>query len=401
MLKKVLSYYITIIFLFCSLLTIPVYAEGEDGVSSIATSAMQDGSTLELQAKSAILMDAGTGSILLEKNAHEKLPIASITKVMSMLLVMEAIESEKLTFDDIVQVSENAYSFGGSQVYLKPGEEFTVAEMMKAVAIHSANDATVALAEKVAGSEETFVSLMNEKAKRLGMKNTNFLDCTGLTDEGHYSTAYDIALMSRELVTKHPKILEFTSIWMDTFRDGKFELVNRNKLVRFYDGANGLKTGYTSKAGHCLVATAKRNNLFLISVVLGEPDSKTRFAESRKLLDFGFANYETVKLNSKGEEVQQVVVKKGLKAEVKAIFPDDVKFLMRKGSKDKVERVIKLQESITAPVKAGQKIGEVVYKVKGKEIGKADLVANEDVKKASFLRLFFRMILEWFGLGRK
>lgn len=404
MFKKVVSYYIAVTLLICCLFSTPVVAEKvvtNPKESVLVAGTADDAAVMQFKSKSLILVDATTGNVLLEKDPHKELPIASITKVMSMLIIMEAIDSGNISYNDIVQVSENAYSFGGSQVYLKPGEEFTVAEMLKAVAIHSANDATVALAEKVAGSEETFVSKMNEKAKQLGMKNTYFLDSSGLTDEGHYSTAYDIALMSRELINKHAKVLDFTSIWMDSFRDGEFELVNRNKLVRFYEGANGLKTGFTSKAGHCLAASAKRNNLQLISVVLGGPDSDTRFAESRKLLDYGFANFETIKFNSKGEKVQLIDVQKGLEPGVNSIFANDVNFLLKKGSKDKVEKTIKLPESVTAPVKAGQKLGEVVYKVNGKEIGKADLVAEKEVQKASFLKLLIRLMHEWFTLGRK
>jgi D-alanyl-D-alanine carboxypeptidase (penicillin-binding protein 5/6) len=325
---------------------------------------------------------------------------ASITKIMSMLLIMEAIDSGKLSFDDIVPVSEHAYSMGGSQVYLKPGEEFTVTEMLKAIAIHSANDATVAVAEKIAGSEEAFVNMMNERAAELGMKDTRFLDCTGLTDDGHYSTASDIAIMSRELVKNHPKVLEFTSIWLDSFRDGTFSLNNTNRLVRFYEGVNGLKTGFTSKAGYCLAATASRNNLNLISVVLGGPDSNTRFNESRKLLDYGFANFEKVKVNSKGEQMQQVLVKNGLKMEVNAILAEDVILLLKKGSKGNIESKVVIEENILAPLSEGQKIGRVIYSVNGEELGTADLVSDREVKKASFIRLFFRMALDWIGIGR-
>jgi len=396
-------YYITIAALLLNLFAVPVLADADwDAYNANTVAKIIDTTNVfELKAKASILMDAMSGSVLIENNSHERLPIASITKIMTMLLVMEAIDSGKITFDDIVPVSEHSYSMGGSQVYLKPGEQFTVTEMLKAVAIHSANDASVALAEKVAGSEEAFVAMMNEKARELGMNDTNFLDATGLTDEGHYSSAYDIAVMSRELIMKHPKILEFTSIWHDTFRDGKFSLDNTNKLIRFYEGANGLKTGFTSAAGYCLSATAKKNGLQLISVVLGEPDSNTRFAEARKLLDYGFANYETIKVNTKGEDVQEVEVAKGMKTKIKGIYADDVNILLKKGDKGKVDREVRMEEDITAPVKAGQKIGEVIFKIDDKEVTKADVVADSDVERASFIRLFFRMILEWFGIGRK
>jgi len=359
----------------------------------------------ELKAKSSLLMEASTGKILLENNIHEKRPLASVTKIMSLLLVMEAIDSGKLKMDDIVVTSEHAYSMGGSQAYIAPGEQFTVTEALKAVAIHSSNDVTVTLAEKVAGSEDVFVSFMNDKAKALGMENTNFIDCTGLAeieDNNHYSTAYDIAIMSRELIIKHPKILEYTGKYMDKFRDGKFDLVNTNKLVRFYNGTDGLKTGYTRKAGFCLSATAFREDMRLISVVLGDPDSNTRFAETRKLLDYGFANYEVTKVDNKGEVgAEKVEVKKGIKTNIKGIFKDDVNLLLSRGQKDQITNTVKLQKEIVAPVEKGQKVGEIVYFVDGSEIGKADLVADETVEKASFIRLFFRMIKEWFSMGKK
>jgi D-alanyl-D-alanine carboxypeptidase (penicillin-binding protein 5/6) len=403
--KRIVNY-VVIATLFVSIFAITALAAPtniDNGNYDAVTVAniMDKTSVFELKAKAAILMDASTGSVLLENNMNEKLPIASITKVMTMLLVMEAIDSGKITLEDIVSVSDHSAGMGGSQVYLKQGEQFTVTEMLKAVAIHSANDASVALAEKIAGSEEAFVSMMNEKAKKLGMNNTNFLDCTGLTDEDHYSSAYDIAVMSRELITKHPKIIEFTTIWHDTFRDGKFSLDNTNKLIRFYEGATGLKTGFTSKAGFCLSATAKKNGMHLIAVVLGEADSNTRFAEARKLLDYGFANYEVVKVSKKGEEVQEIPVKRGLKLGVKGVLAADVDVFTKKGTKESIDKEVRMEPSITAPVKAGQKIGEVIYRVEGKEVVKADVIAVSDVERASFTKLYIRLTLEWFGIGRK
>lgn len=408
MFKKAVKYFLVYAVIILNIVAMPVMALADNDTYTEAAVAkiMSQTDVFNLKAKASILMDATTGNILLENNSHERLPIASITKIMSMLLIMEAIDSGRLSFDDKVLVSEHSYSMGGSQVWLEPGEEFTVTEMLKAVSISSANDATVALAEKVAGSEEAFVAMMNEKAKELGMNDTNFLDCTGLTDEGHYSSAYDIAIMSRELITKHPKIFEFTTIWHDLFRDGvpgkkPVSLDNTNKLIRFYEGANGLKTGFTTAAGYCLSATAKRNNLQLIAVVLGEPDSNTRFAEARKLLDYGFANFETTLVNNRGEAVQEVVVKKGLGSRVNAVYADDVNLLLKKGEINKLEREPDIEEYVEAPVKAGQKLGEVIYKIDGREIGRADVVADTDVNRASFIRLFFRMILQWFGIGRE
>jgi len=408
MLKRAIPIFLLFIFVLSSFITVPAIAASKD-VSEYddvtVMKIMNNTQVTDLKAKGAILMDVNTGKVLLEQNSDEKLPIASVTKIMSMLLVMEAIDMGKLNYDDKVTVSEHSYSMGGSQVWLEPGEVFTVDELLKAVAIHSANDATVALGEAVAGSEEAFVSMMNDKARELGMNNTNFLDCTGLTDKGHYSTARDIAIMSRELLLKYPQITNYTTIWHAQFREntpGKnpVSLDNTNKLVRFYEGTVGLKTGYTSVAGYCLSAAAVRNGQQLVAVVLGEPDSNTRFAECRKLLDYGFSNFETVKVNSSGEEVGRVQVKKGLKSSVAAIYKEDVKLLLKKGEKNKVERVIKIKKDLTAPVKAGQKIGEVTYVVSGNEVGTADLVAATNIEKASYLKILLNMIKEWFAMGR-
>jgi len=408
MLKKALSIGLSVILLIMTLTAVPVNGiiEGVTEYDSAEVMKIMTNTSLtDLKAKSAILIDGTTGTVLLEKNSHDKLPIASVTKIMSMLLIMEAIDKGIINYDTKVTVSEYSWSFGGSQVWLEPGEVFTVDELLKAVAIHSANDATVALAEAVAGSEDAFVAMMNQKARELGMNDTNFLDCTGLTDEGHYSSAYDVALMSRELLLKHPEITKYTSTWHAKFREnvpGKdyVSLDNTNKLVRHYAGTVGLKTGYTSAAGHCLSAAAVRNGQQLISVVLGEPDSNTIFAESRKLLDYGFANFETVMVDSMGDVVGQVSVKKGLQPVTNAVYKEDVKLLLRKGEKGKIERTVKLAENLKAPVKSGQKIGEVIYTLSGNEIGRADIVAASNVQRASFLRMILVLLREWFCLGR-
>ena len=406
MYKKVLASYFVITVLLLNILTMSAFAapkltkEHEFDAQAVAK-IISNTNIFELKAKSFTLMDAATGQILFENNSHDELPIASVTKVMSMLLIMEAIDTGKVSMEDMVITSDYAAGMGGSQAYIEPGEQFSVKEALKAVALHSSNDVTVALAEIVAGSEDAFVAMMNDKAKELEMNNTKFLDCTGLTDQGHYSTAYDIALMSRELVINHPKILEFTSIWMDSFRDGEFELVNTNRLVKFYSGVvDGLKTGFTNAAGFCLSATAKKNGMRLISVVLGEPDTNTRFAETRKLIDYGFANFESVQVNKKGEEVVDIEVKKGIIKNANAIFANDVNLLLSKGDKGKVNKEVIVIELITAPIKSGQKIGEVIYSVDEKEIAKADLVCDRDIEKASFLKLFSKMVTSWFTLGR-
>jgi len=404
--KSIISY-ILIIAIIVTLMPITAFADYDE--AAVEASAKYDEvavnklvtktNVLDLKAKSAVLMDATSGKILNEKNSHEKLAIASVTKVMSMLLVMEAIDSGRLSFEDKIGVSQYAAGMGGSQAYIEAGEEFTVTEMMKALAIHSSNDVTVALAEKVSGSEETFVADMNIKAEELGMKDTKFFDCTGLDDNG-YCSANDVALMSRELIVKHPKILEFTGIRHDTFRNGTFNLDNTNKLIRFYANTDGLKTGFTNKAGFNLTATTKRNNLRLISVVLGEPDSNTRFAEARKLMDYGFANYEVVKLDTKDELVGNISVKKGTKLKVSAAYSCDTSVLVEKGEKGKIEKEIMLSPGLTAPVVKSQKVGDIIYKIDNIEVGRFELVASESVNRISFRSLFTRLVLKWFRVGR-
>ncbi len=381
----------------------PAFADADVEVSNAGTA--NAAPALEVNAKAAVLIDGMSGNILFEKNSNEKLPIASITKIMTMLLIMEAIDEDKIQFDNNVRVSDHSYNMGGSQVWLKPGEEFTVKEMMNAVAIHSANDAAVALAEFISGSEEVFVAAMNEKAAALGMRDTKFLDCTGLTDEGHYSSARDVAVMSRELLSKHPSIIDFTKTWHAMFRENdaehKVSLDNTNKLIRQYNGTIGLKTGFTSKAGHCLSAAAVRNDLMLISVVLGERDSNTRFAESKKLLDYGFSNYEIIQVSQKGEEIAIVDVKKGIKSNVRGVLKEDVKLLIKKGEKGELEKKTAIDSNVEAPVKAGQKIGEIIYFMSGNEIGRAEIAAENDVHRASFVKLFSMMMVSWFSLGRR
>lgn len=380
-------------------MTLAVSAE-EEADTEVSTKTVDNTTTLSLKAKGAILIDGITGNILFEHNSRERMPMASIVKIMTMLLTMEAIESGRISYDDMIPASQHAISIGTTQLWLREGEEFSVRDMLKAVAIRSANDAAIMLAEKIAGSEEAFVAKMNQKAAELGMKDTKFLDCNGLTDDGQYSTAYDIAIMSRELLTKYPEIVEYTTKWHDTIRDGKTSLDNTNKLIRSYAGIVGLKTGYTDAAGYNLSAAAKRNNLLLISVVLGEPDSNTRFMEAAKLLDYGFANYELSEVNKKGEEVIRLEVKKGLNKSVAGIFGNDAKLLLPKGQKANIERKVRVVRELYAPVKKGQKIGEVIYLANGKEVGKADIVAGSNVEKTTFTRLFIKMLSMWFCIGR-
>ena len=335
---------------------------------------------LGLNAKSAILMEESTGNILYESNPDERLPIASVTKVMTMLLIMEAVDSEKISLDDMVTVSENAMSYGGSTMFLETGEQLTVNDMLKGIAVASANDGCVAMAEHLAGSESAFVDMMNEKAKELGMENTHFMNTNGLDEDDHYSSARDVAIMSRELM-KHETIFNYTSIWMDTLRGGKFQLANTNKLIRFYDGANGLKTGSTSKALCCLSAAAKRNDMQLIAVVLGAPTSAERFASAKSLLDYGFANYAVNTQITAGDEVQKIAVEKGVDKEVGVVAGDSCSTLVKKGQEDNITKEIKIDETITAPIEAGQKIGTMTISRDGEVIADIDLNALSAVEK--------------------
>lgn len=355
----------------------------------------------QINAKSAVLMVANTGQFIFEMDSHTKRPIASVTKIMTMMLVMEALEQKRITLDDVVVASEAACSMGGTQVYLAVGEEFTVHDMLKAVAVSSANDASVALAEHVAGSEGVFVTMMNEKAKELGMVNTNFLDCSGLTDEGHYSTAHDIAIMARELTSKYPLILEYTTIKHDTFRNGTFGLDNTNHLIGKYTGMTGLKTGRTNAAGYCLCATASRDGLNLISVVLGAETNNLRFSESSKILDYGFSNYEIMLVNRKDEIAGNVAVKKGMNLSVPVAYEDNKAILLKRGQKGKVKEEIRLPDYLNAPVAVGEKAGEVVMIVENEPALSIPLVTTGEVKKATWLKMFWRMAIHWFSLARK
>ena len=346
------------------------------------------------EVKSSILMEASTGQVLYEQNADEHLPIASVTKIMTMLLIMERIESGALSFDDMVTVSENANSYGGSTMFLETGEQLSVHDMMKGIAVASANDGCVAMAEHIAGSEAAFVEMMNKRAKELGMNDTVFLNTNGLDEDGQYSSARDVAVMSRELI-KHKKIFDYTKIWMDSLRDGKFELANTNKLIRFYTGATGLKTGSTSKAGCCLSATAERDGMELVAVVLGAPNTKTRFSSASTLLNYGFSGYKVEKQVEKGEPMGIVTVSKGVKKEIKTIANDDYSVLMKKAQPTQIEKTVRLEDCVVAPVKAGDKVGEIIFAEAGKNVKTVDIVAAEEVQKKGFSRVVTDMLYAW------
>lgn len=359
----------------CDISDINVPLEASAGNAAI-------GGTLEIKARSAVLLEPYTGKVLYEMNPDEKLPPASVTKIMPLLLVMEAIDRGDVSLETVVTASEHACSMGGSQIWLEPGETMTVNDLLKATVIASANDACVALGELIAGSEEGMVALMNERAKELGMTGTHFVNCTGLDAEGHLTTAYDIALMSAELI-KHRLIKDYSTVWMDSLRDGKSELVNTNKLVRFYSGTTGLKTGTTSGAKYCLSATAERNGMELVAVIMAGDSSQDRFNGAKKLLDYGFANYNYSSIDSGIKSDMTVPLKKGVKKSLSVAAGDNLNVLLPKTVKGNVERAVSLSSDLTAPVKKGAVIGTVTVTLSGEQLGEIPLFAAEDVEKLS------------------
>ena len=348
---------------------------------------------LNVKGKSALLMDVATGSVLYESNSHEPLAPASVTKVMTMLLIMEAIDSGKIRWDDTVTASETAAAKGSSQIYLKVGETMSVSDMVKSIAVSSANDCACAMAEHLAGSESAFVDMMNGKAQELGMNDTHFVNCTGLDDgenaAEHRTSAHDIAVMSRELLKNHPDIKKFTTIWMDTVRGGAFGLSNTNKMVRFYAGATGLKTGFTSGAGYCLSASALREGMELIAVVMGSETSADRFAACKSMLDYGFANFALI--SAETEQPAQVSVKLGKMKSVTAEPGSDTQLLIEKAKRGSVTTEIALEESVTAPVSKGQRLGTMTIKAGQQVLSEVPLVAAEAVERLSWGDLFIRL----------
>ena len=346
----------------------------------------------QVPAKSAVLMDVATGTVLFQQDAHTPLPPASVTKVMTMLLIMEAIDSGRIGWDDNVTTSESAAAKGGSQVYLKVGETMSVSDMVKSIAVSSANDCACAMAEHIAGSETAFVDMMNNRAKELGMNDTNFVNCTGLDDgedaKNHRTTAYDIALMSRQLLKNHPDIKKFTTIWMDTVRNGEFGLSNTNKLVRFYPGATGLKTGFTSQAGYCLSASALREDMELVAVVMGCESSKERFAACKQLLDSGFAGYALITPQT---ETSEIPVKLGISQSVTAVPAEEGAVLIDKAQKNQVSQQVELEEQVSAPVSKGQRLGTLYIKAGEQVLKEIPLVAESAVEKLTFWQMFDRL----------
>ncbi len=363
---------------------------------------MAEESQVELadKAKSAILIERDTGTILYDKNSNEKLPPASMTKIMTMILIMEAIDRGSLTLDEKIRTSEYAASMGGSQIFLEPGEEMTVEEMLKGIAIASGNDASVAMAERIAGSEEAFVKMMNDKVKELELGNTNFVNPTGLPAENHYSTAHDMAIMAKELL-KYDLITKFTSLYEDYLRqdtEKKFWLVNTNRLVKFYPGVDGLKTGYTSEAKYCLTATAKKDDMRVIAVVMGAPTPKDRNAQVTKMLDFAFSQYKTHPMLDRSAVVGKTKVSKGSQKYVDVVTSESISVLTKKGENiDDVSQEVVLNENVKAPITKGDELGTLIIKRSDKTIVESPILAAEDVEMANWWQLFKRS----FGLFTK
>ncbi|NLS87193.1 D-alanyl-D-alanine carboxypeptidase [Bacillus subtilis] len=363
--------------------------------------AKQDGkrtSELAHEAKSAVLIERDTGKVLYNKNSNERLAPASMTKIMTMLLIMEALDKGKIKMNDKVRTSEHAASMGGSQIFLEPGEEMTVKEMLKGIAIASGNDASVAMAEFISGSEEEFVQKMNKKAKELGLKNTAFKNPTGLTEEGHYSSAYDMAIMAKELL-KYESITKFTGTYEDYLRentDKKFWLVNTNRLIKFYPGVDGVKTGYTGEAKYCLTASAKKGNMRAIAVVFGASTPKERNAQVTKMLDFAFSQYETHPLYKRNETVAKVKVKKGKQKLIELTTSEPISILTKKGEDmNNVKKEIKMKDNISAPIQKGQELGTLVLKKDGEVLAESPVAAKEDMKKAGFITFLKRTMGDW------
>lgn len=352
-----------------------------------------DAEELEINGKSFILVECETGKVLYEQNADERLAPASVTKVMTMLLTMEAIERGEITYDSVVTASERAKSMGGSTIFLDTGEKMTIDDLLKGIAVASGNDACVAVAEHLSGSVEQFVAVMNNRAKELGMENTNFVTCNGLDADNHYSSARDIAIMSCELL-KHEDIFRYTTIWMDSLRNGKFQLANTNKLIRYYSGANGLKTGSTSKAKNCISATAKRDGMQLCAVVLGSDSSKLRFNAASTLLNYGFNSF-SVSGRTKGEKLGEVRVTKGEANKVFAVLKDDCMAVVKKSEANGIKKEINLYESVSAPVKKGDKLGEMIIENPDGTKIKTDIVAKNDVGKIGFGKMYMSILKKW------
>lgn len=358
-----------------------------------ADAAEKEKMKLAEMSQSAILMEQDSGSVLFEKNSHEKLPPASMTKIMTLILIMEAIDKGKISWNDKIRVSDYAASMGGSQIFLEPGEEMRVEDMVKGIAIGSANDASVAMAEHIAGTAESFVNMMNSKAKKLGLNDTFFKNPTGLPAAGHYTSAHDMAIMGKELL-KHEEVTKFTGLYEDYLRedtDKKFWLVNTNRLVKFYPGVDGLKTGFTNEAKYCLTATANKNGMRVIAVVMGAPSPKDRNAQVTSMLDYAFTQFSTKKLYDRHEIVKEVKVQKAEKSKLPVVTSENISLLLKKGeTAKKVKTEVNVDKDLKLPVKKGQQIGFLKIYSGDKLITESPVLASETVKKASWWKLFKR-----------
>ena len=411
--------YITCIVLLCSFILFNTFAfavsyatayvwsnqskkleTAETSVGLNSSSATVTDNPLALDCGAACLIEQNSGLIIYDYNMHEKLRPASVTKIMSLLLIMEALDSGKIQLTDKIPCTEDAAKMGGSQIWLDVRETLTVEEMLKAICVVSANDCVVAMADYLEGSQDAFVKKMNQKAQELGMNDTTFKNCHGIDEDGHLTSAYDIAIMSRELLMNHPSITKYTTIWMDSLRDGKSSLVNTNKLVRNYNGCTGLKTGSTSIALYNLSASATRNNLSLIAVVLKAPTPAIRFSNAQKLLEYGFSNYTVTSFGKKGDVIKSVEIKKGTTSSIDAILESDAEVLMSNGSSKDITQEIKLDDTFTAPILEGQKLGEVEFSINGNVVSTVNLVANKSSDKLSFGSIIKFVMNKWFNMLR-
>lgn len=372
----------------------------ETSVGLNSSSATVTDNPLALDCGAACLIEQNSGLIIYDYNMHEKLRPASVTKIMSLLLIMEALDSGKIQLTDKIPCTEDAAKMGGSQIWLDVRETLTVEEMLKAICVVSANDCVVAMADYLEGSQDAFVKKMNQKAQELGMNDTTFKNCHGIDEDGHLTSAYDIAIMSRELLMNHPSITKYTTIWMDSLRDGKSSLVNTNKLVRNYNGCTGLKTGSTSIALYNLSASATRNNLSLIAVVLKAPTPAIRFSNAQKLLDYGFSNYTVTSFGKKGDVIKSVEIKKGTTSSIDAILENDAEVLISNGSNKDVTQEVKLDDTFNAPILEGQKLGEVEFSINGNVVSTVNLVANKSSDKLSFGSIIKFVMNKWFNMLR-
>lgn len=411
--------YITCIVLLCSFILFNTFAfavsdatayvwsnqskkleTAETSVGLNSSSATVTDNPLALDCGAACLIEQNSGLIIYDYNMHEKLRPASVTKIMSLLLIMEALDCGKIQLTDKIPCTDDAAKMGGSQIWLDVRETLTVEEMLKAICVVSANDCVVAMADYLEGSQDAFVKKMNQKAQELGMNDTTFKNCHGIDEDDHLTSAYDIAIMSRELLMNHPSITKYTTIWMDSLRDGKSSLVNTNKLVRNYNGCTGLKTGSTSIALYNLSASATRNNLSLIAVVLKAPTPAIRFSNAQKLLDYGFSNYTVTSFGQKGDVIKSVEIKKGTASSVDAILENDAEVLMSNGSSKDITQEIKLDDTFTAPILEGQKLGEVEFSINGNVVSTVNLVANKSSDKLSFGSIIKFVMNKWFNMLR-